>query len=52
MGEKKYSCMSCFFRRKAEENPKSFLAWLWRLHTRFCPGWKQYQKFLEQNLKD
>jgi hypothetical protein len=41
-------CESCPFRAKAEAKPKSFLAWLWRVHTRFCPGWKQYQRWLSE----
>ena len=40
------SCASCEFRAKAEANPKSFLARLWRFHTKFCPGWKAYQRAL------
>ena len=39
-------CESCAFRKKAEQRPRSFMAWLWRLHTRICPGWKAYQRWL------
>ena len=41
-------CADCAFRKKAEANPKSFVALLWRFHTRFCPGWKAYQRYLAQ----
>jgi hypothetical protein len=40
------SCATCGLRAKAEENPKSFMARLWRWHTTWCPGWKAYQKAL------
>ncbi len=39
-------CEECPFRAKAEARPKSFLAFLWRLHTKICPGWKKYQRWL------
>ena len=41
-------CATCKWREKSEKNPKSFMARLWRFHTRFCPGWKAYQKELAQ----
>ena len=40
------SCASCPMRAKAEANPKSFMSRLWKFHTKFCPGWKAYQKAL------
>jgi hypothetical protein len=40
--EKTFGSESCPMRKKAEANPKSFLARLWRWHTRWCPGWKSY----------
>ncbi|GAB4241311.1 MAG: hypothetical protein Kow00109_16690 [Acidobacteriota bacterium] len=40
------SCARCAFRRRAEERPGSWLARLWRWHTRWCPGWKRYQQAL------
>lgn len=42
-----YPCEDCALRKKAEAKPNSFLAWLWRVHTRICPGWKKYQKALK-----
>ncbi len=41
------SCATCGMRAKYDENPKSFLARLWKFHTKFCPGWKAYQKALQ-----
>ncbi|MCL6479437.1 MAG: hypothetical protein K6T65_13690 [Peptococcaceae bacterium] len=39
-------CEECKFRKNAERNPKSLIAVLWRWHTRWCPGWKAYQREL------
>ncbi|MFZ5631351.1 MAG: hypothetical protein ACOY40_00740 [Bacillota bacterium] len=39
-------CEECRFRRNAERNPKSLISILWRWHTRWCPGWKAYQREL------
>jgi hypothetical protein len=41
-------CATCEWRKQSEEKPKTFAAWLWRLHLRFCPAWKAYQKELAQ----
>lgn len=41
-------CASCAMKAKAETNPKSFTARLWRWHTTWCPGWKAYQKALAE----
>ena len=41
-----HSCATCGMRKKAEENPKSFTSRLWKWHTKWCPGWKAYQKSL------
>lgn len=40
------SCENCPIRKKAEAQPKSLLARLWRWHTGWRPGWKAYQKSL------
>ncbi|EGW40562.1 hypothetical protein [Desulfosporosinus sp. OT] len=40
------NCENCKMRAKAEQNPNSFLAKFWRWHTKWCPGWKAYQKEL------
>jgi hypothetical protein len=31
---------------RAEQNPKTLVARLWRWHTTWCPGWKAYQREL------
>ena len=38
------ACERCPLRRRAERKPNSLLARLWRWHTRWCPGWKAYQR--------
>ncbi|MCB8815362.1 MULTISPECIES: hypothetical protein [Desulfosporosinus] len=42
------NCENCKMRIKAEQKPSSILAKLWRWHTRWCPGWKAYQKKLTE----
>ena len=39
-------CERCTWRAKAEADPTSLLARIWRWHTKWCPGWKSYQKDL------
>ena len=46
--EKTYGCETCPLRQKAEENPKTLFARLWRWHTNWCPGWKEYQAHLAE----
>ncbi len=41
-----HRCESCAIRRRAEAAPESWLARLWRWHTKWCPGWKAYQRSL------
>jgi hypothetical protein len=40
-------CQTCPMRARAADNPKSFMARLWRWHTGWCPGWKAYLKELD-----
>lgn len=40
------SCENCPIRKKAEAQPKTLLARLWRWHTGWCSGWQAYQKSL------
>jgi hypothetical protein len=40
------NCGSCPFRNYADRKPKSLIAKIWRWHTKWCPGWKAYQKDL------
>ena len=46
--EKSFGCETCALRKKAEANPKSLMARLWRWHTNWCPGWKAYQTHLAE----
>jgi hypothetical protein len=41
-------CENCGLRRRAEERPNSLIGRFWRWHTRWCPGWKAYQKWLTE----
>ena len=45
--QKTHGCETCPMRKKAEANPKSLMARLWRWHTTWCPGWKAYQASLD-----
>lgn len=49
--EKTFGCETCPIRKKAEANPKNLMAWLWRWHTGWCPGWKEYQAHLAEQAK-
>jgi len=42
------NCGVCKLRAYAEKKPDSFIAKFWRWHTKWCPGWKAYQKELAQ----
>jgi len=44
-------CATCAIRQKAEANPNSFMARIWRWHTGWCPGWKAYQEALAKAEK-
>jgi hypothetical protein len=46
--EKVYGCETCPMRKKGEEKPKSLMGRLWRWHTSWCPGWKEYQAHLAE----
>ncbi|MCW3785755.1 hypothetical protein [Plebeiibacterium sediminum] len=45
------NCDSCPWRAKYDNNPKSFLGRLWRWHIKFCPGWKNYMKTLDDEKR-
>lgn len=47
--QKTFPCETCAIRRRAEEKPNSFMARLWRWHTKWCPGWKAYQRHLAEH---
>ena len=46
--QKTFACETCAMRQRAEANPKSLMARLWRWHTGWCPGWKAYQAHIEE----
>jgi hypothetical protein len=46
------SCENCKWRSYAERKPDTWLAKLWRWHTRWCPGWKKYQAELAKQQSD
>jgi hypothetical protein len=41
-----HPCENCQWRKKSQANPGTFSARLWLWHTKWCPGWKAYQKSL------
>jgi len=41
-------CADCPMRKKAEAEPNRLMSRLWRWHTKWCPGWKAYQRELAQ----
>lgn len=46
MEEKVPHCVNCPMCSRARKNPESLLARIWRWHTGWCPGYKQYQRWL------
>ena len=46
--EIKSGCHTCAMRARADQNPGSLMARLWRWHTGWCPGWKAYVRELER----
>jgi hypothetical protein len=38
-------------RIRAEEKPHSMISKIWKWHTTWCPGWKRYQKELNNSKK-
>jgi hypothetical protein len=41
-------CENCKLREFSEKKPDSLVAKIWRWHTKWCPGWKAYQKRVGQ----
>lgn len=41
-----HRCERCRIHRHAERHPDGIIARLWRWHTRWCPGWRSYQRAL------
>ncbi|MEN6463461.1 MAG: hypothetical protein ABFC94_19095 [Syntrophomonas sp.] len=44
-------CANCKRREYAMNHPDSFRSKLWHWHTKWCPGWKAYQKELKTTEK-
>jgi hypothetical protein len=40
-------CGMCKLRQYAERKPESIIGKIWLWHTKWCPGWKAYQKSLK-----
>lgn len=38
------NCDNCKWRASAEKNPHKLMSKIWYWHTKWCPGWKAYQK--------
>ena len=49
---KLHSCENCRLRRYSERKPASLIARIWRWHTRWCPGWKAYQRELAEGQQE
>ena len=47
-----YKCEKCGWRKRADENPDSIIARLWRWHTTWCPMWKAYQKASAEGIQN
>jgi len=41
-------CATCGIRQRAEANPNTVMARVWKWHTGWCPGWRAYQKALAE----
>ena len=45
-------CASCGIRQRAEADPNSIMARVWKWHTGWCPGWSAYQKALAETSRE
>ncbi len=49
----KSRCENCKLRKYAEKKPDSLIAKIWKWHTKWCPGWKAYQREMaDKDLKE
>lgn len=48
---KPHPCEICELRKQAEANPGTWKARIWRWHTKICPGWRSYQRYLAAQTK-
>jgi hypothetical protein len=44
-------CAACKLHAYAERKPRSLIAKIWRWHTKWCPGWKRYQRELAEEAE-
>jgi len=44
-------CEVCKLHSYAIKKPGSLIGRLWQWHTRWCPGWKAYQRSLAEEKK-
>ena len=47
-----HRCADCGFRKKYDDNPRSFVGRLWRWHAGWCPGWKKYVDGLTEDERE
>ncbi|MCF8011805.1 MAG: hypothetical protein K9L17_06480 [Clostridiales bacterium] len=52
MAPQKSNCSNCKLRNLAEKKPGSLIGKLWQWHTKWCPGWKAYQRKMAENETD
>ncbi len=43
-----HNCENCKWREYSEKKPEKIISKIWKWHTKWCPGWKAYQKELAQ----
>gem|GEM_PF-358835 len=46
------TCEKCPLKRYAEKKPNAIISRIWKWHTGWCPGWKAYQKSLQEGDLD
>jgi hypothetical protein len=49
MEDKVPNCVECPMRLRAEKKPKSIMARIWRWHTGWCPGYRNFQRWLAEH---
>jgi hypothetical protein len=47
----KPKCNQCKWKKKYESAPTSWIGRIWKWHTRYCPGWKEYLESLSSEEK-
>ena len=49
--EGEYPCANCKLRAQYDKNPKSLIGRFWRLHIKFCPGFRGYFTSRDEETK-